>query len=69
MKWLKWFSVVGDSQLPGCMLGLGQEAFGVCFSRDEGGDRGLQNEMRSDRCAFIKAGEGCMGLCDTIRVM
>lgn len=51
------------------MLGLGQEAFGVCFSRDEGGDRGLQNEMRSDRCAFIKAAEGCAGLCDTIRVM
>lgn len=46
-------------------------AFGVYyFSRDEGGDWGLQNEMCSDRwCAFIKAGEGCTGLFDTIRVM
>ena len=43
------------------MLRLGQETFSMCFSQDDGRDWDLQNEMHSDRCAFIKAGEGCMG--------
>lgn len=52
----------GPARLPGCMLGLGQETFRVCFPREEAGDWDLQNEMHGDRCAFIQAERRLCGL-------